>query len=78
MVPKTVNDSPTNGWQSIPNGSVDAPVVGYHQLRLRSGGDKAHDRSQSQTTYQQDGPLVKGWTIYVQPSMGSSPCAGSL
>ena len=34
---KTVQDSPTNGWQSTPSGSVDAPLVRCSLLRLING-----------------------------------------
>ena len=37
LLAKPVQDSPTKGWESIPIGPVDAPLVRYHCFRIIYG-----------------------------------------
>ncbi|TMX01612.1 hypothetical protein EJD97_024135 [Solanum chilense] len=56
-------------WQSMPNGSIDTPFVGSRGLGLIQKEGGTNYKSQSKTTDQQDGPLVKGQSVGHVPSV---------
>ena len=77
-MPKTAHDSPTNYWQSTPCRYVEDLLVVDVRLRLTIGRGESKYKTQTQTTNQQDGSLVKGRVVVWKPSVSMSSCAGSL
>ena len=63
MVHKTVQDNPTNSWQSMPSGIVDTSFLVDHRLELILGRVGTKDKPHSQTTDLKVNPLVNGRAV---------------